>query len=624
MTGSRYTDWTAVHVVGDREAAAVHLPQARKLLGFVVEEAARNGLGVANLRRELDDGTVLLAEKFGELPRVTIILDSVQPDIEPSEPEGGFLAWPHWGHSPTDPFGSRGVSVDPENGYPQAWLQFVGGSKVTHYKEAWEVADRIQGARFATYDTPELYPNGMGYTGNVEWKDGEDFAITWYGYYSRYFRDYQDASGRYQFVLNQGQILLYTLYYVEQLQDAPAFLTWPIAAACLRAVDSGRELVVMHVDYAGDRDTEVVAYEVSLNRGSPEKGDWTLGAWRSLGTIARLGEAVGFVDAMVPWFFSADGRRATRIINWTDVPSSGAYYGTSTVRQEVAIGAASISVSSEPVDRLYGDYQVIGTPTMPSGFRLAQQPSLPVMADYRGNELVVANVVWKESTLSGFSPDSVYEGDVDFLAVLELDGQEFPLIERRVNRERSMQDYHLLAFVDLRHSLFAGWRVKGLDGTHTVQAFARLGQRWVYGPEVPAEISAGWLPPSVTDTRETDTTMGGALLFGQWFQNSRYTPSALGVSGVAYGASPRTFAHDMMGVEPVVQKIRSTYAIEDNLSFGSTGSWCYSRGRYCLSMPGPNWSEPLNYLTGGVLNEVLGIVDPSPRFWPINVLPKPL
>lgn len=73
MSGPRYSGWTPIVVVGDREVAAQHVPEARKLLGFVLEEAKRNGLGIANLRRELQDGTVLLAEKIGELPRVTII-----------------------------------------------------------------------------------------------------------------------------------------------------------------------------------------------------------------------------------------------------------------------------------------------------------------------------------------------------------------------------------------------------------------------------------------------------------------------------------------------------------------------------------------------------------------------
>lgn len=624
MSGPRYSEWTPIHLVGDREIAALHVPDARKLLGFVVDEAKRNGLGVASIRRELDDGTVLLAEKVGELPRVTIIAGMGPPEPEPLSPRGGFILWPHWGHQPTDPWGSRGISADPEGTYPQAWLEFFGGSKITHYKRRWDVADQIVGARFATYDTPDLYPYGMLCTGNIEWKDGKDFSLSWYGYYSRYFRDYDDHLSRYQFVMNQGQVLLHTFFYIDEMPAPPDYLTWPIAGACLREVAGRRELVVMHVDTAATRVTEVVVYEVNLNQGTQEKADWKLGDFRSLGSIPALGTPAEFLDAQVPWFFNASGTRAVRVVNWMDVPATGPYYGTATVQQNVEIAGSGISHTTTPIDRLYGDFAVLSAGGLPSGFRLASQPSLPVIADFRGEDLVVARIVWKEATLNGLSPESTYGGDVDFVVVLELDGEEFPLIERRVSRSRSMQDYHLVAHADLRHSLIAGWRVQGLNGTHTVQAFAYLGGKWVYGEEVPAPLLADWLPGPVTDTRDFDTAQGNALLFNTWFTGARYTPDALGEAGIAYGASPRTFANDMMMPALMTTALRNNYAIGDLLNFAAAGSWCYTNGRYCLSMPGPNHSPPLNYLTGGSLPELLGIVADVPRFWPISVLAKPL
>ena len=73
MSGARYTDWSHTRVLGDREAAAQYVPEARKLLGFVMDEAKRNNLGVHQITRELEDGTVIIAEKHGDIPRMTII-----------------------------------------------------------------------------------------------------------------------------------------------------------------------------------------------------------------------------------------------------------------------------------------------------------------------------------------------------------------------------------------------------------------------------------------------------------------------------------------------------------------------------------------------------------------------
>lgn len=73
MTGGRYTDWAHIVVAGNRSAGARHVPYARKLLGFVMDEAQRNGLGVYKAERTLDDGTRVVAEKHGSIPRVTII-----------------------------------------------------------------------------------------------------------------------------------------------------------------------------------------------------------------------------------------------------------------------------------------------------------------------------------------------------------------------------------------------------------------------------------------------------------------------------------------------------------------------------------------------------------------------
>lgn len=71
MSG-RYAGELFVRVEGDRDAAPAYLPAARLLMGEVLEQASFNELGTHLLRRQLRDGAVLIAEKIGDLNRVTI------------------------------------------------------------------------------------------------------------------------------------------------------------------------------------------------------------------------------------------------------------------------------------------------------------------------------------------------------------------------------------------------------------------------------------------------------------------------------------------------------------------------------------------------------------------------
>lgn len=619
-TGSRYEDWTHLHIEGDREAAQLLVPLGRKVLGFVSQQRQYNGLMTYKSVHPVEGGEIV-GEIIGGIPRVTIrVLPPVVEEL-PRESRGGFIIWPHWGHEQGEPFGSLGTSPDPDNLYPQAWLEFFGRRKITHYRERWDVVDSIVGATYQTYTAPDLYPDGMLYSGNVEWKS-DQIALTWYGFYSRYFRDFTDLPARYQYVMTQGQAVLQALDYADSQPDGgPDWMRWPITSAAHRRLESGHELVVVHTDTTTKVAT-VAAYSLSLNTGTQEKGDWIVTGFRELGTIPSKGPAANFLDAPIPFFFSADGSSAVRIIDWPDVPSSGSYYGTETIVQTMTVSENGISLGESAVARLFGDYAVDGG-TLPSGYHLSYSPDLPVIADYRDGEVVTARVVWKESTLAGMSPETVYQGSVDFVVVLAIGEFEVPLIERRNHATGSMQDYHLPCFIDIRHNIVAGWRVRGQDGTHTAQAFVWLNGNMRYGDETPAPIGATWLPGSVTDTRVNDAADGAGLLFGVNFWSSTFTPNMLGVGGVAYGASPRTFLADVAKLAGMVSQTRA-YAIYDFLNFAASGSWCYNDGAYCLSMPGPNWVGPLNYITGGNLADYLGTTAPAVRYWPIATLPKPI
>ena len=72
MPGPRYDDWTHVHVNGDRALAAPYLPYARKMLGYVQEQRASNGVQTQELNRVLKDGTRITASFAGNIPRIEI------------------------------------------------------------------------------------------------------------------------------------------------------------------------------------------------------------------------------------------------------------------------------------------------------------------------------------------------------------------------------------------------------------------------------------------------------------------------------------------------------------------------------------------------------------------------
>ncbi len=75
MPGPRYDGWHHLRYVGDRALAAQHLPLARKVLGFVQEQAAVNGLQTYKHVVEIEGGMVV-GELIGGVPRVTVV---VQP-----------------------------------------------------------------------------------------------------------------------------------------------------------------------------------------------------------------------------------------------------------------------------------------------------------------------------------------------------------------------------------------------------------------------------------------------------------------------------------------------------------------------------------------------------------------
>lgn len=196
MTGSRYFDWTHVHVEGgDRAAAAPYIGDARKLLGAVFEEAAVNGLGVYALTRKLDDGTVIVAEKHGEIPRVTIAPAPRDPQKQPTPIPDDFVVW---GRTSLQP---GGIDADrPQQILRPAWRTFFNDAEIPAYEP-------FLGEK-GTYGG--VLPDGLLYAGNIDWEHADKSRLSWYGPSARYWYDvWRQPRAQYgKHVFQLGRIVL--------------------------------------------------------------------------------------------------------------------------------------------------------------------------------------------------------------------------------------------------------------------------------------------------------------------------------------------------------------------------------------------------------------------------------
>ncbi|ASE52199.1 hypothetical protein [Stenotrophomonas maltophilia] len=633
MSGGRHTGWTPIVVVGDRAAASLHMPAGRKLLGFVTQEAARNGLGIASARQEADDGTLIVAEKIGELTRLTIITPEPEPPLEPLEPMGGFILWPRWNVHTGDP-ADRGSQVDPTGENPSAWLEFSGRRLITRYWKRWDVVDSITGARYESYNQPDRYPAGLHFFGNVDWKDGRDLALSFYGYGVRYLRDLTLIDDGARWIFQQGQILFDRIAYRDAMVDTPPdYLSWRLTSGCLRrGADGHHELVVTFTHYVINQPTTAqsafVVFRVTRSEGTPEKGDWEVvqGSHRLLGmTPGRINpqdesSANGFNDAALPWFFNADGTKAIRTVSSEPTTVFGL---VNTMTQEVEISGVGIDHRLSRADYLIGDYtNALGA------FALVAPTRGLVASDYAGSERRDAFLALRLSQGQVATEATGYRGTLRVLVVLEFDGGELPLIDRDFSVGNDRQDYHLLAYMDLRHNLYSGWRIQGVNGVHSIQPFAYMGGRLLYG-----EIEAvDWDPASGLpapflglDTRAPGGVVDG-LVFGNYWtgaSGSGWGPRDGTQHGVIWRKHPREGLVFFSAAASLRTAMVQRQGVTDFLGFDWSGGWNYCKGRYCVSIPGP-YTGTLNYLTGYELGAVTGVIADDRRFYPLTSLPKPI
>ena len=217
-SGPRYSEWTHLRVVGDRDAANAYVPYARKLLGFVMDEAQRNGLGVHKVTREFDDGTIVIAEKHGDIPRVTIV---VTPGGEPKIPvkvEGDYVVWARTNDAYPDGINATKPQQILQSTKDKGWRVFSASAGFPGN------ADGAYGGSF---------PEGLRRAGNIDWVSERGERISWYGPSSRAWLDgYVNPGAQYgKFVFMMGlPILDVDQYILDSDPDPPFDDRWVLGA----------------------------------------------------------------------------------------------------------------------------------------------------------------------------------------------------------------------------------------------------------------------------------------------------------------------------------------------------------------------------------------------------------
>ena len=237
MPGPRYTGWAHVHVRGGEPAAgAPYLPFARKLLGFVQQQAKAGGLSTYALERVLDDGARVRAELIAGIPRVTITPPQRGVGRPPVDVVGDFVVWPRTLAYPD------GVDTG-DDAMPQFVLRQDREQRWTVY-----AADReLPGNATAYYGGRFL--NGLRRAGNVDWVGPDGERVSWYGPASRAWLDAhvqpRRQYGRFVFMLGEP------LLDIEQYAlDTPEHATPHVyvLGAALKRIDAVWWLYTVQMD----------------------------------------------------------------------------------------------------------------------------------------------------------------------------------------------------------------------------------------------------------------------------------------------------------------------------------------------------------------------------------------
>ena len=206
MPAGRDTDWTHVRVVGERAAAAPYLSFGRKLLGYVKQDAAHNGLQTHKVSKQLPDGALVVAEIHGKQPIITIVPPRLIP-LGLKRMEDRFVTLAR----------REGLwsGIDPE--HPEQWLDAPGVSRrpddgwLTRYFDAdVEGFEAETDGIYSVMDRVRAFPLGTRRAGNVDHRSKDGYRVSWYGPTSRVALDAHINPGVVWLdkVFMHGQVLL--------------------------------------------------------------------------------------------------------------------------------------------------------------------------------------------------------------------------------------------------------------------------------------------------------------------------------------------------------------------------------------------------------------------------------
>lgn len=229
LAGQRYVGEVQWRFAGDRDTAQQYIPQARLLMGAVLADAEVNRLGVHQGRKVLSDGTVLVADKIGDIKRITIVPTGGTPPPVPVRPLDDIVVWAR--------DETRQAGIDAEHpqqilrvdtsGQGQGWTTFFFNSEIPGF-------DGFPGNK-GTYGGQ--FDDGVRHAGNVDWVSPDDERISWYGPQCRYFFDgYVQPRSQYgKFVFMLGQALLDTdQYAADSIEQTHGPDRWVLGAALKR------------------------------------------------------------------------------------------------------------------------------------------------------------------------------------------------------------------------------------------------------------------------------------------------------------------------------------------------------------------------------------------------------
>lgn len=229
QSGVRYVGELHLRIKGSEEEGKRYIPQARLLMGETLADAEVNQLGSHMRRKQLPDGTVLVAEKIGAINRVTIVTPGATPPREPLRPLDDVVVWARELERPD--------GIDPEN--PQQILRADVDSDSRVWTTFFFNADTPGHATFpgnkGTFGG--MFPDGLTRAGNVDWVSEGGQRINWYGPQCRYFFDgYVQPRSQYgKWVFMLGQALLDTdQYAVDSDEQAHGDDRWVLGAALKR------------------------------------------------------------------------------------------------------------------------------------------------------------------------------------------------------------------------------------------------------------------------------------------------------------------------------------------------------------------------------------------------------